>query len=204
MRADERDNSVMQGFSRRAWVLLVGGLLLIGAVTALSACGGSGRTTTVTTTVTKARGASVSVRARRQATRRRFRHDAATELQPLDICLADSGIGSPSLRPHDTYAGGPYASASIKTSSGSYEVAIFPTTEQASDYAFQQTSFAGAGSYAVHGSYLGRVALFSEALDDKGIANRGQESHAYYVERTAVARCAFSIPAATGQPTYVY
>jgi hypothetical protein len=208
------DNPGMEGLSRRALALLVACVLVLGGVTALVGCGGSGGTTMVTSTVTSQsrpraghefQPAGVSPGARRQADIRSFRHDAPKELQSVAACLADAGFGTPSLHPHDTYSGtGPYASASIETDAGSYEVAIFPKQDDAYRYVYQQTSYPGAGSLAVHGSYYGRVALYSEALHDNGIAARGNESDAYYAERTVVAACAFAIPAATGQPTSVY
>lgn len=118
-------------------------------------------------------------------------------------CLTDSGFAPSS--PAKGIAGvSPPESVGVEVNSGSYAVGIFPTEHDAFAYVYQQTSFPGAGSMAVHGSYQGRVALYSEARDDKGIIRRGKESHAYYAQRTAVAACAFAIPAATGQPAYVY
>jgi hypothetical protein len=209
----------MPGMERPGWqgrALLATCLLMLGGATALGGCGGSTQTTTVTTTV-KAHprhrpahnvvpSANGTPAGQRVFEIRHFRRDAPKELRSVAACFGDAGFGTPSLHSHDLYSGtGPYASAEVKTAIGSYEAAIFPKSKDAYVWAFQQTSAPGAGSYAVHASYYGRVALYSEAFNRTGgIAERGDESHAYYAERTAVAACAFSIPAARGHPALVY
>jgi hypothetical protein len=203
----------MRGILRSA-ALLVAAFLVLGCLAGLSACGGSGGTTTVTTTVTsQARArhhpAPVSVpngapRDRRLYDRLHFHRDAPRELRSVAACLTGVGFGAPTLHPHDNYSGIPYASATVDTAAGGYGITIWRTGHQAFAYAYQQTSFPGASTEAVHGSYQGRVALVTAARDSNGMARRGAESHAYYVERSAAARCAYSIPAATGRPAYVY
>jgi hypothetical protein len=189
-------------------------LLVLGAVTALTGCGGSTQTTTVTKRV-KVRVRSHPGRndrptlngppiSQRKFEIRNFPRDAPKELRSVATCLTDAGFATPSLHHYDDYegTGRPYVSAGVRTTSGSYEAAIFPKAKDAFVWAFQQTT--GPGSNALHASYYGRVALYSEALNRRGgIAERGAESHAYYAERSAIAACAFSIPAAKGQPAFV-
>jgi hypothetical protein len=192
-------------------------LLVLGGVTALTGCGGSTQTTTVTKRVKvrvrshpgqnyrpSANGPPIS---QRKFDVRNFPRDAPKELRSVAACLTDAGLGTPSSHRHDDYegTGRPYASTKVKTDAGWYEAAIFPKSKDAFVYAFQQSSGPGAGSIAVHASYYGRVALVSTANNgNDSAAARGQESNAYYAERSAVARCAFEIPAATGRPAVVY
>jgi hypothetical protein len=140
---------------------------------------------------------------RHWAARHNFGRQAPQELRRVVGCLIDSGFANPSRPAKDIAGSVPPESVGVETRAGSYAVGIFPTEHQAYVYVYQQTSFPGASGAAVHGSYQGLVALYSEAHDDNGIAGRNKESHAYFVERTAVTACAFSIPAATGQPTSV-
>jgi hypothetical protein len=195
------DNSAMKGFSGPAWALVVASLLLVAGVTALAACGGTQETATVTTTVKSAVSRAYP---RHWAARHNFSSQAPEELRRVADCLVNSGFDDPSRPAKDIAGSVPPDSVGIETRAGSYAVGIFPTRHQAYVYVYQQTSFPGASGVAVHGSYQGLVALYSEAHNDNGIAGRNSESHAYFAERTAVAACAFSIPAATGQPTSVY
>lgn len=139
---------------------------------------------------------------------RRFRRDATRQIEPVEDCIAASGLASPTVR---WVRGGPkngaisYVSAELKTAAGRYEVVVTPSENLALNYISQATSFPGAGSFAVHGSYSGRVGLYSAARRvDGNVAGRGQESHPYFAERAVVARCAYSAPVASGRPKYVW
>jgi hypothetical protein len=210
-----RDNVGVKRSVCRKLALLAAYLLVLGSVTALTGCGGSTQTTTVTKRVKvrvrshpgqnyrpSANGPPVS---QRKFEVRTFPRDAPKELRSVSACLTNAGFSKPSLHPNAKYAGtGPYASAKVNTDAGWYEVAIFPTAKKAYVYAYQLTSAPGASQIATHASYYGRVALVSTANTGNGGAVRGQESHAYFAERSAVARCAFAIPAARGHPAVVY
>jgi hypothetical protein len=193
--------------SRRGRALLIVGVLLVGGAAGLAIANLPRPKAVVTSadtsrTLTTAEGQSfvmwhVPPGEPTPDDLRRFAREEPRDLRALTTCLSAAGL-TPSIRRHAVYGYDElYGRVAIETPAGDYEIGIFPKRGLAHGWAYAEST--APSTVAVHPSQDGRVALVATALNGGSATQPGSESHDYYVERTAIARCAFSIPAANGR-----